>query len=171
MPLNINIQQILLHLFNFVLLFGIMYFLLYKPVKDFMDKRKQEYEDADRQSHEDMKQASELKKQLEAKLKEADAEVASMKAQGARETEAERERIIENANRHADEIVDKARKKAENEAGRIMAEAKAEIAGYVTEVAEKIVQDSDEDPDGFNTFFKAVGVSENGASEVKSEEA
>lgn len=39
LPLNIDWQQILLHAFNFVLLFAILYFLLYKPVKDFMEKR------------------------------------------------------------------------------------------------------------------------------------
>lgn len=164
MPLNINIQQILLHLFNFVLLFGIMYFLLYKPVKDFMDKRKEEYERADKQSHDDMRAASELKKQYEDKLKEAEAEVAAMKAEGARDAEKEREAIIAHANEKADEIVDKARLKAENEAARIMTETKNEIAGYVTEIAEKIVQDS-EDSDGFDTFFAANN------QEAKSEEA
>jgi len=35
MPLNINLQQILLFALNFVILFGAMYFLLYKPVKSF----------------------------------------------------------------------------------------------------------------------------------------
>ena len=38
-PLNIDWQQILLHLLNFVILFAILYFLLYDPVKKFMDKR------------------------------------------------------------------------------------------------------------------------------------
>lgn len=156
MPLNINIQQILLHLFNFVLLFGIMYFLLYKPVKDYMEKRKNEYEEAEKKSQDDLQAASELKKQYEDKLTEADALVASMKAQSSREAEAEREKIIANANSKADEIVEKAKKKAESEADRIMTETKKEIAGYVADMAEKIVQDS-EDPEGFNTFFIAAG--------------
>lgn len=39
-PLNIDWQQILLHLLNFMILFGILYFFLYKPVKDFMEKGK-----------------------------------------------------------------------------------------------------------------------------------
>ena len=30
-PLNIDWQQILLHLFNFTILFGALYILLYKP--------------------------------------------------------------------------------------------------------------------------------------------
>ena len=38
-PLNIDWQQILLHLFNFLILFGGLYLLLYRPVKAFMDKR------------------------------------------------------------------------------------------------------------------------------------
>ena len=41
MPLNINFQQVFLHMLNFALLFGAMYFLLYKPVKKFMDSRSQ----------------------------------------------------------------------------------------------------------------------------------
>ena len=43
MPLNIDWQQILLHLLNFVILFAILYFLLYKPIKDFMQKRMDYY--------------------------------------------------------------------------------------------------------------------------------
>lgn len=39
-PLNIDWQQILLHLFNFLILAGGLYLLLYKPVKAFMEKRR-----------------------------------------------------------------------------------------------------------------------------------
>ena len=42
-PLNIDWQQILLHLLNFVILAGGLYLLLYKPVKTFMEKRQQYY--------------------------------------------------------------------------------------------------------------------------------
>ena len=44
LPLNIDWQQILLHLFNFLILAGGLYLLLYKPVKQFMDKREQTYQ-------------------------------------------------------------------------------------------------------------------------------
>ena len=42
---DIDWQQILLHLFNFTILFGALYILLYKPVKDFMAKREEYYSD------------------------------------------------------------------------------------------------------------------------------
>ena len=47
-PLNIDWRQILLHLFNLVILFLILYFLLYNPVKKFMEKRKKLYEEQSR---------------------------------------------------------------------------------------------------------------------------
>ena len=43
MPLGLNFTQIFLHLFNFLLLFAILYFLLYKPVKNFMIHRQEVY--------------------------------------------------------------------------------------------------------------------------------
>ena len=57
MPLNINFQQIFLHLLNFTILFAAMYFLLYKPVKDFMDKRAAYYADLDRQAQDKLEEA------------------------------------------------------------------------------------------------------------------
>ena len=42
MPLNINLQQILLHWMNLSILTGGLYFLLFKPVKQFMDNVKYE---------------------------------------------------------------------------------------------------------------------------------
>ena len=48
-PLNIDFQQILLHLLNFAILGGGLYLLLYKPVKQFMEKREAYY----RQEHDD----------------------------------------------------------------------------------------------------------------------
>ena len=46
-PLNVDWQQILLHLFNFIILFGGLWLLLYKPVKNFMAKREAYYKDMD----------------------------------------------------------------------------------------------------------------------------
>ena len=63
MPLNIDWQQILLHLLNFVILFTGLWFLLYKPVRAFMQKRREHYEKMD----------AEAAKQV--RINEAEAEV------------------------------------------------------------------------------------------------
>ena len=61
-PLNIDWQQILLHLLNFVILFAILNFLLYNPVKKFMDKRFEYYKGIDDESKKNLQQAEEMKK-------------------------------------------------------------------------------------------------------------
>ena len=43
-PLNIDWQQIVLHLMNFAILAGGLYFLLYNPVNKFMANRGDYYE-------------------------------------------------------------------------------------------------------------------------------
>ena len=58
MPLNIDWQQILLHLLNVTILFAVLYFLLYSPVKKFMKRREEHY--------------SELERRAQAKLEEAE---------------------------------------------------------------------------------------------------
>ena len=55
LPLNIDIQQVLLHLLNFTILFAGMYFILYKPVRKFMDAREEHF----KQLEEEAKAAAE----------------------------------------------------------------------------------------------------------------
>ncbi|MBQ2083157.1 MAG: hypothetical protein II468_05945, partial [Lachnospiraceae bacterium] len=71
-PLNINLQQILLHLFNFLLLFGGLYLLLYKPVKDFMDKRQGKIRELIEESEKMHSEAEEKKAEYEEKIAEFD---------------------------------------------------------------------------------------------------
>ncbi len=83
LPLNIDWQQIMLHLFNFVILAGGLYILLYKPVKDFMEKRIKYYHDMDEAAQECQDKAIELKHEYEKKLTEANDEIVRMKNEAA----------------------------------------------------------------------------------------
>lgn len=84
-PLNIDYQQILLHLFNFSILAGGLYLLLYRPVKQFMERREAYYEDIHRQAQEDRDQAEQLKAAYQEKLAQADADIAQHRAEAERE--------------------------------------------------------------------------------------
>ena len=133
MPLNINLQQILLHALNFVILFGAMYFLLYKPVKSFMDSRKAHYEKMDEDAKAVLAEAEKTKAGYEAQLKSADEEIAR------------RQREANEALQHA---VDERRAQAEQQAGeheRVMEQAKGEISELMSAAAEKLVLSSTSD--------------------------
>ena len=75
MPLNINLQQILLHWMNLSILTGGLYFLLFKPVKQFMDKRAAYYQQLEEQASDKLAQAERLKAEAQAKLEAADDEI------------------------------------------------------------------------------------------------
>ena len=77
--LGIDIQQILLHLLNFVILFTGLYVLLYGPVKKFMDSRIEEYKKQDDEAEEKLKNAEKLEAEYKEKLAGADAEIAENK--------------------------------------------------------------------------------------------
>ena len=46
LPLNIDWQQILLHVFNFIILATVLTFVLFKPVRKFMREREEKYKTA-----------------------------------------------------------------------------------------------------------------------------
>ncbi len=71
-PLNIDWQQILLHLFNFTILFGALYILLYKPVRDFMAKRTAYYADMDARAEDALKSAEESRESYDEKVRNFD---------------------------------------------------------------------------------------------------
>ena len=140
MPLNINLQQILLHALNFVILFGAMYFLLYKPVKSFMDSRKAHYEKMDEDAKAVLAEAEKTKAGYEAQLKSADEEIARRQREA---NEALQHAVDER--RAQGEIVRKAREDAAREHERVMEQAKGEISELMSAAAEKLVLSSTSD--------------------------
>ena len=84
-PLNIDWQQILLHWMNLAILTGGLYFLLYKPVKQFMEKREAHYRNLEEEAAGKLREAEKLKDAYQEKLDGAEEEIrqARAKAQAA----------------------------------------------------------------------------------------
>ncbi len=154
LPLNIDIQQILLHLLNFTILFCVLYFVLYVPIKNFMNKRTEYYKKLDDDANDKLKESEEIKAEYEKKLASAESEIAEIKANANKENALEREKVIAKANDEAKDIVEKAKEKANDEHKRIVADAQKEIADIVDEATRKIVLDSDVDT--YDQFLNAV---------------
>ena len=136
-PLNLDIQQILLHLLNFVILFAILYFLLYKPVRNFMDKRKAAYQQMDDEANAKRADAEALKADYEKQLAGVTAEIAEMKTAATLEAEKKAKGIEAQAKEEAAGIISDAKRQAESEKSRILAEAGDEITQMAQTAAEK----------------------------------
>ena len=127
MPLNIDWQQILLHLLNFLILAVGLYFILYKPVKKFMKKREDDYAAREEKTAEALKDAECSRAEYEDKLARAEEEIASLKKSAAAETEAVRAERLRDAETEAEGIVAAARGKAQEEKRKIIEGVGTEI--------------------------------------------
>ena len=116
-PLNIDWQQILLHFFNFSILVGGLYLLLFKPVKSFMAKREKHYADMESAAQEREKSTADLEAAMRQREAEFDAALEEKRAAAAKEADAkaaaesERQKIVAEANREAVAIAEDAMEK------------------------------------------------------------
>jgi F-type H+-transporting ATPase subunit b len=159
-PLNIDWQQILLHLFNFAILAGGLYILLYKPIKAFMDKRTDYYKDLDDSANAKLKEAEEVKASYDEKLAGAEAEISEKRKESLAKTQAEADIKIAEARTQADKILKDAKVNIEREHEKMLEESKKEVANLAVEATKKLLEQSAKDP--YGTFLKSV---EGGASD------
>ena len=139
MPLNIDWQQILLHLLNFVILAGALYFLLYKPVKSFMAKRQASYEAREAEAKKLEADAAALKTKYETRLREAEKAIQRDRETAHEEIEAERGRLLDEAREQARGIISTASKTAELRTRKAVEDARGEIRSMAVDMVEKLV--------------------------------
>lgn len=156
MPLNIDWQQILLHLMNFAILSGGLYFLLYEPVRRFMEKRADYYRDMDEAAKESLQSAKQMEAAYQERLnlaqQEIDAVGARAKTEIAEESrrqlaaaQQQAEKLLADAETHAKELEEEAlrsaqdqlRETAEKEAEKLLLQAQGNAFDQFLELAER----------------------------------
>ena len=141
-PLNIDWHQILLHLFNFTILAGGLYLLLYKPVKDFMDKRTAYYQALEDAANEKLSHASALEADYQSRMDSAEDEITRMKAKAVKESEAAAAAMLKSAKEQSEKLVLAARDSAELEHKRMISEAREEIAQIAVAATKKLLEEN-----------------------------
>ncbi len=154
-PLNIDWHQILLHLFNFTILFAILYFLLYSPVKKFMESRELHFKKMDEQAKENLQKSEDIKSEYESKLNNISDEIAQMKERSQKEANTAAKLTIEQSKAEADKLISDAKNEIEREHKKMLADAKNEISDIVSDAVEKIVLNSNTQA-SYDSFLNAV---------------
>ena len=139
MPLNIDWQQILLHLLNFVILFAILYFVLYKPVKKFMDQRTDYYRQMEEKTKSNLAESEKTKAEYSQKLAAAEEEITSQKEKARKELEESNQVRIRAAEAEAAKIIADAKETVQRERAQMLEAAKEDISDMVTAAAEKLM--------------------------------
>lgn len=155
MPLNIDLRQICLHMLNFTILTAALYFLLYGPVKRFMDERAARYGEMERRAREQLEEAEKVRAERDAALARAGDEARELKAAALQEASDEAREQLERAKAEAAHILAQAKAEAQAERDRAMEQARGELAGLVADAAGKLLARSTSD--AYDQFLGAAG--------------
>ena len=139
MPLGIDFTQILLHLFNVLLLFVGLYIILYKPVKKFIQCREDHYKKMDEEANAKLAEADAKLAEYTERISDCDNEISKKKKQADKDLELIREQAEDDAKKMAAKIISDAKKDAENQKMNIIAQAKNDITKMVEDAASKVV--------------------------------
>ncbi len=140
LPLNIDWQQILLHLGNFALLSLGLYLLLYKPVKSFMDKRAEAIEKQADEAKSKLDEATALKLEYEKRLEDADKEAQDIKVRASEQAQAAADAKLKDAEKQKEKIISDAKVAAQRQKEKVLEESKQEIIELAAQMAEKVLK-------------------------------
>lgn len=143
MPLNIDLQQILLHWMNLAILTGGLYFLLYKPVKAFIAKREEHYRQLDEQAAQKLAEAERVHAEYQAKLDGADEEIHQARAKAQQAIRQSTEDQLAQAKEQARQIVTHAQAEAEQSRERVLRESQRELRKLAAQATRKLAFQAD----------------------------
>lgn len=152
--LGIDIQQIFLHLLNFGILFGGLYFILYNPVKKFMDKRVDYYRQMDDEANKKLEEAEALKAEREESLSTLKTEISEKRAEADKELNSYREAKTQAAKEEAQKILDNAAAAAQREHDRIIEQSSSELTDLAVKAAKKVMEEPVSD--SYDRFLNAA---------------
>ena len=139
MPLGIDFTQILLHMFNVVLLFAGLYVILYAPVKKIMQQREDHYKEMDESAQSKLAEAEQKNAEYEEKQKNVEAEISQQKKKASLDIATMRSNAEADARDAASKILEDAKKDAENQRKAIIESAKKDITEMVEDATRKVV--------------------------------
>ena len=145
MPLGIDFAQIFLHLFNVVILFGGLYFILYSPVKKFMDKREEYYKGLDEEANRKLAEAEAKNAEYSEKIGLLDEELAAKRAEAEKDLQQMKHEKEQEAKAQGAEIIKKAEDTANEQRRLILQGAKDDVRKIVELATEKIVLENTQD--------------------------
>ncbi len=142
MPLNIDFFQILLHVFNFLILAGGLVFFLFKPVNKFLEERQSYFENAELEIKKRNEESQRLKSEYETKLSEAKKQITEMRDNAEKEIAEASSASIKQAQEKADAIILSAEKDAEERKIQILDSVQTEISELVISATAKLLNDT-----------------------------
>lgn len=122
---------------NFIILFGGLVYFLYKPIRNFLEKRSADIEKTQKEAEEARRDAERKLEEAKAQLERLKDEVLKIKKEAETEGAKEKERILNEAKKEAEEI----RRMAQTEIDVYIEAGIKELKEYAAEMATKLAQE------------------------------
>ncbi len=158
--MGLDWQQILLHVFNLIILVVGLSLLLFKPVRGFMRAREEKYKKSAEEHAKRTDEIKELDAERERKIKSLDKELAEHRKAALGGVEKERKKLLADAQAEADAIVSAGRRRTKKEREAAFAGAREELSDIVVRSAEKLLAiDSSPESDRalYDSYLKVAG--------------
>ena len=137
--LGINLGFLIAQIINFLIIFGLLGAMLWKPIVNMLEQRRETIE----KGLEDARIAAEARasaeKDAEAILNDARAEAQKIVQESHGRAEESGKDVIADANRDADEIRAAARDKAEEERAQLLSDMRSQVAALAIAAANKLI--------------------------------
>jgi F-type H+-transporting ATPase subunit b len=140
--LGISWQGLLGQIINFVLLFALLYFIAYKPIRRMLDERSSRVKESMEQAEQIKEQMAKTEEQVKEQLEAARREGQDILAQAAQMGERFKEEARGEARQETEVIVARARTEIERERDEAIEEVKRQFVDLAITAAEKVVNET-----------------------------
>lgn len=131
---------VIMQILNFLIFVSIMYALLWKPVVDFLDKRRDEIRSNIEGAESDKAEAEKVLAEYNKKLDDARGEAMAIMNRAEKEAQIERSQILEKAQKESTFLVEKSREQIGAETIAAKQQIRSELAVIAAEVASKVIE-------------------------------
>ena len=140
--LGISLPTFLAQLIHFVILFGLLYLVAYKPIMKMLDERSNKIKESMEQTELIKQQAEHAEEEAGKRIEAASKEGQELVARAARTGEEMRRQAQEDAKQEAEVLIGRARTEIQRERDESIDELRKEFADLTIKAAERVVERS-----------------------------
>ena len=140
--LGISLPTLLAQIVNFVILFGLLYLVAYKPVMRMLDERSKKVKDSMEQTEYIKEQAARAEMETKRKIEDAGKEGQEVIARAVRTGEEVGQRAQQTAKEDAEALINRARTDIQRERDGAIDELRREFADVTVQAVEKVIDRS-----------------------------
>ena len=140
--LGISLPTLLAQIVNFVILFGLLYLVAYKPIMRMLDERSKKVQESMEQTEYIKEQATHAEEETKRRIEAASKEGQEVIARAARTGEEMRQQAQQDARQDAEALIGRARTEIQRERDDAIDELRKEFADLTILAAEKVIDRS-----------------------------